>query len=276
MSKAKIDFKKYRSTELLQSLTDLIDVRGIYARSILKILLVALITVILVIVCFWNRCSFPILSGTVVAGFFAGCIIGALYAIITVIRQSLGNMIMIVDRLLELTKTVAGDVRAMTIGETEMPTAAQLVKGVYGEVVLPMVETVIREKLGAAGRPVMFLYRMTLGQLVRLSIRMLPAAALTWVSENKSAERVAGEVMESMPKVAVNEDKIVASLSFVQGKINSISHGLRFLIMLPGYAFFAAVVVFILCFFVLAWVLLEPQAATEQPETAYRLFHRVS
>lgn len=253
---SKIDFRQYQTPELVRSVTDLIDVRGIYLRSAFKVLVTTVIVTLLILFAFWSRVEGIWWIPVLMAAVFAGTWLGGLYAIIQVVNQSFGNMTRIVDQLLELTKRIASDMRGISSGEIEKPTPAQLVKGAYTHVVLPVVETAISEQLGFLGGPVLFVYRMTLGQLVRLTIKMVPADVLTQAADGVSAEEAATETLTAMQKVADNEDRIVASLTVVQNKLRTIGGGLRILVMLPCFLSLAIMVVLIASGFSVVWVLL--------------------
>jgi hypothetical protein len=271
MSKPRLDFRKYRSTELVESLASLIDVRGIYVASLLNVLVIAALTTIVVAAVFWTRSSGALTAMILLAGVLAGTVTGGLYAILQVIRQSLGNMMIIVDQMPELTKTVAHDMQSVNRGDTEMPSPRELVRSVYSDVFLPAIETAFQQKAGLAARPLRFAWQNTFGRLVRLAIRMLPAELLTRTVEGKKMEESATAITASLQKLTDNETRITAALSGVQKRIRSISQRLRFVLMLPGYAIFgAALIVFFLGFATL-YLLLGQLPETNPQELVLRI-----
>lgn len=249
--KVQIDFRKYRSAELVQSVLDLIDIRGLYVSSVLTVFCIASLLTVLVCVLFWTLQPGAYLAGIFFLGLLLGNILGGWVAIIRIVRRSLGNMLVILDQLLDLTKKVAMDARSMSKGDAEVPTARQLVNGVYGEVFLPILETAAAEKLGFFGKPVLFVYRRTFGRLVRLTIRLLPES-----EEQKLQTEQAGEsIRQTMQGVADNEDRIVRSLTIVQDKIHKTGNRIRFVIMLPTWLLLGAMIVFVILVFLILYLL---------------------
>ena len=245
---SKIDFAKYRTPELLESVMNLIDIRGIYVRSAKRVAIGMLALGVVGGLLFWSRTdSIYWFAPIVLYCFLVGAIMGLFYAIAEVIRHSLSNMLKVVELMLEVTKKVAADVASVSEGKSKMPSARELVEGVYREVLLPTVERAITSQLGFVGKPVLFLYRMTLGRVVNKVIQWMPDSTLEKI-HGQSLEQEKKEVLAGMSEVAANESKIVSVLNWTQAKVVNVGARFRFAVMLPCY---------LICF-VLGLVLMIP------------------
>ncbi len=280
--RAKIDFAKYRSDELLNAVLDLVDIRGIYVNAIVKILLGALLLGAIGGLAFWFRVQtiwvwIPVVAFCVFAGGFAGGIFG----IAEVIRKSLDNMLQVVGLMLEVTKTIARDVASVSDGETEMPTARELVNGVYTEVMLPMVEQAVAEKLGCLGTPVLFLYRLTLGRVMKFVIKVMPDRAVEMLEDGNSVEDTGGQIMSRLKGIAAYEDRITSVLEWTQEKVKGLGGGFRNFVMLPCYILVAGVFLAVMIVLTLLWFLVgnigaEPEVVSSVASLGWLLQERRS
>ncbi len=273
----KIDFKQYRTPELYNSIRELLDLRGIYARGFYQVFIVTfLIAVAFGILLITESDKLGMIGCLVMVfvGFEAGIVTGLCYALASLIRQSITNMIRVVDLLLQVAKRVAKDVNAVRSGETEMPSAKEIVRGVYVEVFLPTIEQVISETLWIFGKPILFIYRLTFGQLIRIVIRILPDRTLEMI-EGQELEVTAKQTFESLEKIADNETTIVGALDWTQKKLVNIGGKVRILVMLPCYAICVLVVLFHILMVYFTWYLLIRFMVNAQPVTASALLPEV-
>jgi len=250
-----IDFKKYRTPELHASLRELLNVTGIYNKSSAIILLVAVGFSLLYGNASLDRVEALRIDGEIsvlVYGIVAGLVVGSMFATAEVLRQSLGNMIDVVDLLLEATKRVAHDMNVVRSGDARKPSAKDIMQGVYLEVFLPIVENDVSDSLWIFGKPILFLYRFTLGRLVRRVIRMLPEQAFE-PSDGRDVEAVANDTLERMQVVAENETRIVDALNWTQDKVTRIGGRLKLFVMLPWYTVCATVAIVFAIPLVVVW-----------------------
>jgi hypothetical protein len=263
-SKSTIDYSAYRSDALARSIGDLVNVRGIYAGVFLKTLAVTLILIVIVGAFFWSRANLPLLAIVLLYTLFAGGVIGVLLAIVQVIQKSLNNMQEIVARLLELTIQIATDFRAIQSGESELPSARELVLGTYRQIILPVVEQAITDQLWVFGRPILFLYRMTLGRLVNLAIHVIPDRMIERQT-GRSLESVRDETLRAMEQVTNREDRIVAALKWTEAKISHLSRWGRFLVVFPCLTLSVLVAISILIPLIILWMTLGQQFTPPAP-----------
>lgn len=80
-----------------------------------------------------------------------------------------------VDLLLETSAQVAIDTQGPSVGETEMPPTRDLVEHVYEQVTLIILREVLGSMFGSFGKPVYWLYHVTLIQTVRAATSFLPS-----------------------------------------------------------------------------------------------------
>ncbi len=223
----KIDYAKYHQPQLIDSLDQLLDIRANAKRFVVCVFLVGVLIF----------AAIYFLHGQVQAwvwyllaawGAAAGLWLGVFAALLDFVNRSFANMTRVVDLLLDLTQQVARDVAAVRTGEAKMPTSQQLIKGTYSEVVLPAVEHVVARQLGFLKRPVLFVYRVTLGRLVRWSIKRLP--------EKKSDESTLENTVTFAQGIADDESAIVSALAYVQGKLQAIGWAARLVVLAPWVA----------------------------------------
>ena len=231
--KPKLDFTKYRRQELVDSVSDLVDVKAVYARGLLLVLFVALLAAAIVGVIFLNKLEGWQLWTVVAVGAFSGLLIGTLIAIFRFINRSFGNLTSIVDQLLELTKVVTVDIREIDSGAVEVPNTQELVRGLYSQVVLPIVEESVAGQLGFLGGPVLFVYRLTLGNLVRWTIKLLPADKLSSGEDIEKMEQLVDKTKRKMRMVAQNEERILSTLTTTQSHLRTVGFSVRGLVLLP-------------------------------------------
>ncbi len=273
----KIDFKQYRTPELYNSIRELLDLRGIYARGFYQVFILTFLIAVAFGILLITESDKLGLTGClvmVIVGLEAGIVTGLCYALASLIRQSITNMIRVVDLLLQVAKRVAKDVNAVRSGETEMPSAKEIVRGVYVEVFLPTIEQVISETLWIFGKPILFIYRLTFGQLIRIVIRILPDRTLEMI-EGQELEVTAKQTFESLEKIADNETTIVGALDWTQKKLVNIGGKVRILVMLPCYAICVLVVLFHILMVYFTWYLLIRFMVNAQPVTASALLPEV-
>lgn len=257
--RAKIDFKKYRSEELYESVSELIDLRGIYAKSVWRVFLFIIIFLGVNVMVF-QSCPAIILALALAYGFVSGLFVGTFFAVASAIRESLDNLLKVVSLMLEVCKQVAHDIGSISEGKTRFPTAKELVQGVYLDVFLPLVERAVAEQLGILAKPILFLYRMTFGRMVKLVIRLLPASIL--VEKDQSVDEAGKEILQGLEAIHQNESAIVGALSWTQQKIMGLGAWFKFLVMLPVYFVLTMVFVFVVVPLLVMWWMTRIQPET--------------
>ncbi|MGI9470241.1 MAG: hypothetical protein ACR2NZ_01830, partial [Rubripirellula sp.] len=171
--KTQLDFAKYRTPDLITTIADIVGLPGAVA-GIMKWALLC-VAVLVIVVAFALKLSGNMtLMWTAIFEIYsapAGTLIGLTLGMAEFVRRSLTSMTKLVDLLLETSAQVAIDVQRLSAGDTEMPPTRDLVEDVYEQVILVITREVLGSMFGFFGKPVYWLYHVTLNQMVRIAIR---------------------------------------------------------------------------------------------------------
>ena len=272
-AKTKIDFAKYRTPELFDAILELVDWRGIFTTGLKQAAIACIVIGLSVGAALWafshyiQGVTIPVVTAIVLAIL---CIPPSLpaaisYAIAYLLRSSLSNMLLIVELMLETTKNVAKDIESLRSGDTEPPTPRELVQGVYLEIFLPIIEQIIASQLWIFAKPVLFLYRLTFGRLMRIVINLLPDKAMAAVTNTQDliekAENVdMGKIVEALDTAKDHIDRgestIVSTLDWTKEKINSIGGRTKFYVMLPCYIISGIIILLDVLFIFVVWAVI--------------------
>lgn len=232
-SASTIDFKKYRTPELVSSMMDIIDWRNKLV-SIFKIAFWALLILLIVsIVLTWTRASDVMFAAVVGYSFISGTIAALAFAIAWTGQTSLQSMDQVVDLTFKLSQQVADDIRGARAGEIKMPTSRKLVEGVYTNVILATLEETASKSFGFLGRPLLFAYKLSLGRMIRKAISYLPDGA--FLEADEEMEERATKIAKSLAGVGELHDKNPNVIASVQKGFQYVGAKAKFLIMLPCY-----------------------------------------
>jgi len=240
-----IDFKKYRTPELVVSVTEIIDVRGKLVSGF-KAAFFSFIGFLLIVgIAFWVRGNLTTFSLVIAYSLFAGAVFSLLIAIAGVVKRSLSEMEQLVTLLFATTAQIANDIQALGAGSTTLPPAKELIEGVYSDVLLPTVEQVVAKSIGWLGRPVLFAYKLTLGRVVRFVIKCVPETAFATDGDELNAK--AQEVVDKLESISDEKESTDAKLNWAQSHLEYIGAKAGFLVLLPCYfvstAIFAIVLI---------------------------------
>ena len=248
--KTQIDFKKYQTPELVETIVDIISIPGAM-KSLFKWAVYGLLGLTLMVgFILWLTGNLTFIWTTLFELYSipAGTLGGVALGIAEFIRRSLNNMTRLVDLLLETTARIATDIRDLSSGDKEMPPARDLVQDVYEQVILVTLKQAISMVFGFFGGPIYWLYHLTLNQFVRVAIqRLLPKSEST-----KTAEQLASTL--AVAGTATDEKGVVvSSLRWTQDKVGMIGGWLKLLVMIPAYCVLAFIIGIILAPLALTW-----------------------
>ena len=249
-----IDFKKYKTPELVASLMEVIDLRGKLTLMFLIASGTLVILVTLIGFIFWSKASLPVFFGALAYAVPAGLIAGVAFAIARTVQKSLQEMDQIVERLFSISREMANDVRSLREGNVKMPTARELVQGVYTEVFLAALEEVFAKQLGFIGNPVLFAYKLTLGRMVRLAINALPDRALS--ASQLDFENDANQISDMITTVADQHELSADEFGALRKGIQYVGAKAKFVVMIPCYGICAIAVLIVLVPLLFAWVMI--------------------
>ncbi|MEM7479437.1 MAG: hypothetical protein AAF483_31010 [Planctomycetota bacterium] len=271
-SKETVDFAKYRTPELFQKISGMLNWKGTFASGFYYALL-AMTGLTLVFVVLAGGAAYYEASGwrwigivltILVTGLPISMPSGVIYSLARLIRLSLDNLLLVVDLLLETAKKIAKDIHSVRSGDSRMPSAKELVRGVYSEVFLPILEQIISDQFWLLGRPALFLYRLTLGRLIRLVIQILPDKTL----DEEEAEKVTEATTSGLEAIADNETTLLGALTWTQEKLKKYGGRVKTMVMMPCYIVLGVVLMISLAILLLDWTIVHwifSLGGTEQP-----------
>lgn len=171
---SEIDFSKYRRHELAEHLSTIASIPGT-VRTILTTGGASLLTVWVVVpVLFLGQVHWSLLIAVSFYATLSAVLLGCLLGVVLVINNRLGNLVQVIDMTLEISEHVSDDVADLRDGTRKMPTARQIIYGVYDSVVLPTLEGVVRGQSKLIGGALFGLYRWALGRLMAKTLREAP------------------------------------------------------------------------------------------------------
>lgn len=245
--KTQLDFDKYRTPKLISTIADIVSIPGAIG-SIRKWVVIGVGGLILFVV-FWLKVTDSMTlfwwaafeAYSVPAGALAGLAIG----VAEFIRRSLNNMTQLIDLMLETTMQVAVDAQGLTSGETEMPPTRDLVEDVYEQVILEITKEVLDSMFGFLAKPIYGLYHVTLNQLVRITIKLIPGT--TEVTPELT------EKIEMASRLTDDQGRVIRSLRWTQQKLAGIGGWIKLLVILPCYSIVFVIIGLIVLPLGLAW-----------------------
>lgn len=160
-----LDFRRYQTDKLRSVIEDILSVRGNLAFFMRTLFLVWIMGPVTMPLLFadsetWIRTLWG------VYGAFSFFFIALGFAIFITKRRMLRNMVNIVDVLFEACDKVLNDIGDMKSRGVEI-TAVTLVSGVNASVIQPVVEGVLRSKLGFLSTPLLRIYQSTFKKIIQ-------------------------------------------------------------------------------------------------------------
>ena len=238
--KTEIDFSKYRTPELIETISNIISLPGALKSIFMWAFygLLGLVFVVSALLYFSGNMTFLTTAITELYAIPAGAVGGFAVGCAEFVRRSIGNMQKLVNLMLEITAQVTSDVVALSTGDKELPPPRDLANDVYEQVILKTLKEACGAVFGLLGTPVYWFYHLTLNQLVRVAINR--------VVSNKKVEATAPKVLAStlstVGSVAKEDGMMVSSLRWTQGKLDTIGGWIKFLVMIPCYIVLSIVI----------------------------------
>ncbi len=248
--KTKLDLSKYRSPELVDRIVELISI----PKAIFKIFCFAILGAVafLVVGClvFWGTDVSIWVRVLLVAGFtLIGFLCGGLFAIVWLIQNALTNIEGVLTIMLDTTRLAAGDYSNVRSGETELPSSGELFQQSYEQILAPSLETATKKAFGFLSRPMLWIYRRSIGSIVKNVIRR--------VSSEKIDDTIQSTATTS--KLAGTEQYSTQVESFAERAkrvVESVGGKLKFIALFPLYGLLFMIVGLAILGLVLARVLL--------------------
>jgi len=171
---AEIDFTKYRRPELAENLSSVLSLPGTL-KTILKWSALSLaICWVTIPTLFFDRVHWTLLLAVFCYATLFAIIAGTLLGVVLVVNNKLGSLVQVVDVTFGISEHVSADVAHLRGGTKKMPTARQIIYGVYDSVVLPTLEGVVRGQSKLIGGALFRIYRWSLGRLIARILKDAP------------------------------------------------------------------------------------------------------
>ena len=237
----KFDFSKYRSRDIVNKLAEILNIRGSLANVISTAAYLVLV-LFAVFIAFWILVSDLALLEVAFLSIFillVGIVLGVPLGLLRVVHKSLANIEGVLTILLDSSNHAALDFAAMRSGDVEIPSGKEIVTGMYEQVIMPSVEEVVSEAFGFLGKPILWMYRKTIGGAVS---RLLIAARVK--EDGVIDQRVSFEELntpEVDQAVQALSDRAKPALRFIASAnsiVTSIAGGLRSYAIRPLYFVF--------------------------------------
>ena len=234
-----IDLSKYQTDQVSETVAGILSVQ----QSVSTVFVTVLKTVsALLVACtlLWlvgepNLIEFLLIS---IYALLAASCIGLILGLVRVAWKLVGNGEKLMDLIVETSRLAVQDVIDVRQGEKQMPDAGEIVRYVYDDVFVPMIEKAVAGTAGILALPLLWTYRVTIGFGIRKLISRLKAESLT----SSEANRIEDEVESGISKLADSAPGIDAALSGARGLASYTAGTIRTFILLPIQLLFLVVV----------------------------------
>jgi hypothetical protein len=233
---AKLDLSRYRTSGLVGNVVELISV----PHALRRVIVVTLYLSTAVCAAIGMIFAQATLSGvgwlalcaySLIAGFGLGILLGVL----RVLSRALASIEELLKITLNITENAADDYAKLQSGAIHIPSAGELVEQVYEEVLLPTIEEAVAEAFGFLGRPILWLYRRSVGAAVRYVIKKMARFTMT----QKQAVATVEETKQHIGTLAKYPEYIRDYTKQAAALVHRVSRKIRFFATLPLYiAFF--------------------------------------
>lgn len=237
----KFDFSKYRSRDIVDKLSEILNIRGSFSNVVrtaayLEFALFVVFIAICILISDLAILEAVFLSVLIL---LVGIVLGVPLGLLRVVHKSLANIEGVLTILLDSSNHAALDFAAMRSGDVEIPSGKEIVTGMYEQVIMPSIEEVVAEAFGFLGKPILWMYRKTIGAAVN---RLLIAAHVE--EHGVTDERISAEELNTAEvdqAVQALSDEAKPALRFIDSAksvVKSIAGGLRSYAIRPLYFVF--------------------------------------
>jgi len=244
-----VDYSKYNSPELRQSIESILSVGRTLNFQLSVIALAFPIGLSLIVWTFWDKGRLPV-AASVLVGPFVSMSLAILLATTLSARRILNEILNVIDRTLDIVAKILGDVGAFR-DEGLAKTTASIFGGVSRNLVLPIAENVVRNQLGPFGRPLLWLYRRVFARAVDYTTTAILSSAGRLLAaeksdadeshpdgsaEDTSDDEVTGSLVGD--KIAAGVESADAFLQSIRPFVVGASRKLMAAVLLPLWAVF--------------------------------------
>ena len=253
-----IDFSKYQTAELFDSVSEILSVGSLF-YFVWKWTAIATVFGILSIhlVFGWQLLGAAQWLFEVLA-IGLSLLVGAALAIALAVNRSFGQVLRLFDLSIETTATVARDGRDLTAGQAKMPNPSELLGLVYTQVMLPIMEKAFFENFSWFARPLLWVYSLGLGKIVKVVTLKWNIAAIECDPESLAeANRGALAIEEVVQEIGEKQDLVQDWLHALRKTVELRGGQLRRILVWPCYGVVSAVFLVVVALLYLGFKLLK-------------------
>jgi len=227
-----IDLSKYATKEVTNEVLELIRIFEILKKIILSVVIGVVFTVLIPYLLFpsFREQSFieVWLPWSGVTGLIAGIIIAPAHFCSRLIKSLTGILQLLANTL----KIVVVDMKSVESGELVLPSAGQLLQAGTRDIIFPIVEDAIEDVVPWFATPLIWIYKMGLGRMIKFGVARIPFEKFQDEHHNALAE---AEFQRSAENIARHSEDISQGLTAFQNSLSKIGRGLIILVTIPSY-----------------------------------------
>ena len=239
-SASEFDLSKYRTAELVENVTEIINVPGgiweVFKTAAFATVLVAILLVVIRMLGIATGAEWFLIS---IYSIVVAIAYGFLLGLLRVVYGCLINVDEVLKQILDISDLATDDVAALNSGQKQLPPGNILISKVYDDVVMPTLETVVAESLGLLGKPVLWIYRRTIGSAVRYVIKR---SALKNKSP-KALEKLQHETKQTLTDIADSNEETKSYIKRARDIVSTIGTGLRNFAIRPLFVIYVVLLV---------------------------------
>jgi hypothetical protein len=197
-----IDFTKYRRPELTENLSSIVSLPGTFKTILTAGAMAVIVVWVTIPTFFFDRVHWTLLIAVFSYASVWAIVGGTLLGLVLAVNGKLENLVQVVDVTFEISEHVTADVADLRGGTKKMPTARQIIFGVYDNVVLPALEGVVRGQSKILGGLLFRIYRWSLGRLIARVLRDAPREEDSSVNDSPPDDGAELETLDTIDDAA--------------------------------------------------------------------------
>jgi hypothetical protein len=180
-----IDLEHYRTHELVDNISELISIPAFVVR-VFKCMFCVVVASWILIPLVFGKAGIGWLVPLVLYATAGALIVGTAVGITYSLGRALGNMVQIADLTFHVTDQVVHDFSSLAGGKKSWPSPRQFVLYVYDFVIIPCIEKAFERVFWFFGTLVVWVYKITLGRILRFMLKFTPAGKIVEQPQDES------------------------------------------------------------------------------------------
>lgn len=232
----KLDLSKYKTPELVDRIVEVINLPSSLASVLIWALCLALGMALFCYLISFGGLSIGWIVGLVLFGVLTGGVSGLILGLVRLANRTLENINQVLNIVLDTALMASKDYQGVESGTTTMPTASELSIASYEQVVLPSIEQAALSAFGFLAKPFIWAYKISLNRAVKFMLGKIAYFEKKSVTDQKNEK-----LKTVLQKASKYNERIQKTLSPVRNFVDSIGKKFRFVIAIPMYLIFFAV-----------------------------------